>query len=153
MLNTQQLQNTTDTLDHYRAEFERSIQDAAGSPLADVRKSAMTWFLNKGFPARRDEEWRFTDIRPITDTSFTLAGFEQQNVTHAQIGAALFPELKANRLVFVNGRYAAHLSQLQELPCGCRHWQSGGRGAYTAGMGQEVSGAGAECEQSRPLPP
>jgi Fe-S cluster assembly protein SufD len=115
MVNTQ---NITDTISHYRAEFERSIQDAAGSPLADVRKSAMTWFVNKGFPARRDEEWRFTDIRPITDTQFTLAGFEQQNITESQVGAALFPELKANRLVFVNGRYAAHLSQVQELPPG-----------------------------------
>ena len=113
MVNTQ---NTNDTLGHYRAEFERSIQDAAGSPLAEVRKSAMAWFVNKGFPARRDEEWRFTDIRPITDTTFALAGFEQQNVAESQVGAALFPELKANRLVFVNGRYAAHLSRLQEMP-------------------------------------
>ena len=64
-------------MDTYRADFERSIQDAAGSPSADLRKSAMAAFLAKGFPGRRDEEWRFTDIRPILDTPFTLAGFEQ----------------------------------------------------------------------------
>ena len=39
-------------------------------------------------------------------------------ITDAQIGAALFPELKANRLVFVNGRYMPNLSSLQELPDG-----------------------------------
>lgn len=105
-------------INYYKTEFERSIQDAAGNPLADLRKAAMTRFLARGFPQRRDEEWRFTDIRPIVETSFALAGFEQQHVSAEQLGSALFPELKANRLVFVNGHYVAALSLLQELPEG-----------------------------------
>ena len=105
-------------MDAYRADFERSIQDAAGSPSAELRKTAMSAFLAKGFPNRRDEEWRFTDIRPIVETPFTLAGFEQQNVSMDALGTALFPELKASRLVFVNGRYAPGLSHVETLPEG-----------------------------------
>ena len=105
-------------MDAYRTDFERSIQDAAGSAGADLRKTAMSAFLAKGFPARRDEEWRFTDIRPITQTAFTLAGFEQQNVSADALGAALFPELKCSRLVFVNGHYTPALSHLESLPAG-----------------------------------
>lgn len=118
MSNIQMTTEVDSILNNYKSEFERSIQDAAGSPLADLRKAAMMRFLVKGFPKRYDEEWRFTDMRSIVETPFAIGGFEQQHLTAEQSGSALFPELKANRLVFVNGHYVPALSVLQELPEG-----------------------------------
>lgn len=118
----QDTEQTTPILDHYIEEFERSIQDAAGSPLVELRRAAMRRFLEIGFPHRRDEEWRFTDIRSITDLPYSLApyevGTERPAVDPASLGPAYFAELTGHRLVFVNGRFAPELSKIEELPAG-----------------------------------
>lgn len=118
----QDTEQTTPILDHYIEEFERSIQDAAGSPLVELRRAAMRRFLEIGFPHRRDEEWRFTDIRSITDLPYSLApyevGTERPAVDPASLGPAYFAELTGHRLVFVNGRFVPELSKIEELPAG-----------------------------------
>lgn len=108
----------TNPLIPYQADFDRSIQDAVGGPTAELRRTAMSRFLATGFPHRRDEEWRFTDIRPILGTPFTLAGFDQSQLPSSPLGATLFPELTGHRLVFVNGRFAPELSTIGDLPEG-----------------------------------
>ncbi len=113
----------TNSIDAFRADFERALQDATGSIpgwLRQHRQAAFNRFADLGFPTRRDEEWRYTDIRPIADTAFAVPEYAQQNVTAGQIGDLFFPTFKTNRLVFVNGRYSAELSQIQELPAGVR---------------------------------
>ena len=59
-------------------------------------------------PTTRDEEWRFTDISPLTRLSF------QPVRTESRLQAAdverFFLEEAATRLVFVDGVYAPQLS-------------------------------------------
>jgi Fe-S cluster assembly protein SufD len=105
----------------YRAEYERAAQDAAGlSPawLRSLRRVALARFAELGFPTRRDEEWRFTNIGPIADTAFQPAGFEYGRLDAAEVAPLLFADLPAHRLVFVNGRFAAELSDVRDLPVG-----------------------------------
>ncbi len=105
----------------YLNEFERAAQDAAGSApswLLPLRRSAMTRFVALGFPTRHDEEWRFTNIAPITETIFRPAGFEYSRLIEAEAASALFTELEAYRLVFVNGRFVPALSAVADLPDG-----------------------------------
>ena len=47
----------------------------AGGPrwLQDLRERGAT-FSSLGFPTVRDEEWRFTNVAPITGGDFQLAG-------------------------------------------------------------------------------
>jgi Fe-S cluster assembly protein SufD len=67
-------------------------------------------------PTTRDEEWRFTDITPLTKTGF-------QSVAKAalpgmsDISAFIVPEA-AIRLVFVDGVFAPGLSSTKGLPDG-----------------------------------
>jgi Fe-S cluster assembly protein SufD len=105
----------SDTLAPYRAAFERFADAPAtnggGQPwLVELRSEAMERFLALGFPTPRLEEWRFTDVSPITKASFGLP-----EATQAPWLEALHPHLIGDdvpRLVFVDGRFAPGLSRV-----------------------------------------
>ena len=67
-------------------------------------------------PTTRDEEWRFTDISPLTKVAFRPAAATPR-LALADIEGQLVPEA-ATRLVFVNGVYAPDLSVSTGLPEG-----------------------------------
>jgi len=80
-----------------------------------LKESAFARFQQLGFPARRDEEWRFTPITPIAETLFASYS---PTVSAEETALAPFATLGGNRLVFVNGNYAEELSQVDALPKG-----------------------------------
>jgi Fe-S cluster assembly protein SufD len=69
-------------------------------------------------PTTRDEEWRFTDITPLTKINFQPVAAASA-LTVSDIEAMLVPEAGL-RLVFVDGVFAPALSVLDGLPAGMR---------------------------------
>ncbi|MGH9196722.1 MAG: SufD family Fe-S cluster assembly protein, partial [Acidimicrobiia bacterium] len=60
-------------LDHFeRFQAARDGQEPAW--LSRIRTEAIARFGELGFPTTRQEEWRFTSVAPIAETSFDLAG-------------------------------------------------------------------------------
>ncbi|MBI3107757.1 MAG: Fe-S cluster assembly protein SufD [Candidatus Rokubacteria bacterium] len=88
--------------------------------LCDLRRAAIGRFAERGLPTRRDEEWKYTSIAPITATAFDFeADAIDDGVTEVTLAPfCLSPEW--SRLVFVNGRYSARLSTTGSLPRGAR---------------------------------
>jgi Fe-S cluster assembly protein SufD len=93
-------------------KFER-FEKEAGQPswLVPLRKAGISRFAEQGFPTINDEDWRFTNVAPITKLPFNPV-FEsgRDGINAKTIGALSFGQLPAHRLVFVNGIYAADLS-------------------------------------------
>jgi len=67
-------------------------------------------------PTTRDEEWRFTDISPLTKVNFRPAA-NAPRLAMADISGFVIPEAPA-RLVFVDGLLAPELSDHSGLPSG-----------------------------------
>ena len=67
-------------------------------------------------PTVRDEEWRFTDLAPLTRLRFRRAAAPVAVATEAV--AAFFAPEAAARLVFVDGAFAAEFSDLRGAPPG-----------------------------------
>ena len=67
-------------------------------------------------PTTRDEEWRFTDITPLTKVQFQPASAAPR-LAMADISGFIAPEASA-RLVFVDGVYVPALSASVGLPYG-----------------------------------
>ena len=109
-----------DAAQRYLAQFEIfAANGAAGSPawLREIREAAITRFAELGFPTTRQEEWRFTSVAPISETTFAPP------LGHGDAGLGLVgvqPLLGDGtaRLLFVNGQYVAELSSLAGLPAG-----------------------------------
>lgn len=98
---------------HWTELFAATAAARAGEPgwLEASRKSAIARFAELGFPTRRDEEWKYTNPAPIAKVAWRPAA--PAAITRAQLCAAGLPPAGGPRLVFVNGRFAAALSDLE----------------------------------------
>ena len=96
--------------------------DTPGVPawLRQLRKEAATSFGRLGFPSRKDEAWRHTNIDPILTTSFTLAPKAAEPVALDDAPGSMFLRLGGPRLVFVNGHFVETLSDTTQVPQGVR---------------------------------
>ena len=115
----------TQPIRSYIAAFERLEQGLNGtsdSAIHQVRRNAIQRFAEMGFPTTRQEEWKYTSVAAIAGRSFTMAEVYQpgglSGKEFERIERGLFGEPPDNRLVFVDGRHAADLSALGDLPAG-----------------------------------
>ena len=95
---------------NWLADFS-AMAPAAQPWMQTIREVAFARFNALGFPTRHDEEWRFTNVAPIARTNWVAA---------APATAALPEYATGIRLVFVNGRFEADLSDLADLPKGVK---------------------------------
>ncbi|MFQ5882504.1 MAG: Fe-S cluster assembly protein SufD [Candidatus Methylomirabilales bacterium] len=103
----------TQEKEHYLESFARFEKDTAGNGqgwLRPTRQAAIARFAELGFPTSRDEDWRFTNVAPIAQTSFKLAQDGRVELVPREIDQFAFPDFACTQLVFVNGRYAPALS-------------------------------------------
>ncbi len=83
--------------------------------IAARRQAGAARFEAMGFPNRRVEAWKYTDVRAIARGDFVLASDADFSPASA---AALTLPIEAHRLTFVDGVFSAALSQLEGLPKG-----------------------------------
>jgi len=96
---------------HYRAAFEAA---RAGHPGADAqRAAAFERFAALGFPAARDEAWKYTSLRRLESRRFPVRDL-------AANPAALPAPLADHRIAIVDGRRRSDLSTAGDLPSGLR---------------------------------
>jgi Fe-S cluster assembly protein SufD len=87
--------------------------ESNGFPFLNSLKKESFFYLNSvGFPTRKMEDWRFTNINPILDGNFVLApDTDSISLEKEQIKSLLIPDFDNNFLVFVNGLYQEDLSR------------------------------------------
>ena len=108
----------TTTLEKYQQLIESQKGRLPGSQLPWLqaqRNHAEQRFLQAGFPTRKSEAWRYTNVDTLLNNSFVPP--VQDKVLELGKTASLAHSQK-QRLVFVNGQYSEKLSQLQGLPKG-----------------------------------
>ena len=107
------------------SEAFRSFQDrvlGTSAPWVErLRESAFDRFDQLGFPTTHDEEWKYTNIAPLTRMNFEPMSGRQtaSDVPDAvQLESFVYKESRGSQLVFVNGVYRSDLSNLDALPAG-----------------------------------
>lgn len=55
----------------YAKDFQTFVGDATGE-WADLRRKAFDQFSASGFPTVRDENWKYTNVKPISETGFAI---------------------------------------------------------------------------------
>ncbi|WP_018126434.1 Fe-S cluster assembly protein SufD [Balneola vulgaris] len=83
--------------------------------IKSINERGLKALNNTAFPTRKDEEWRFVDLKSITKNQFVSL----ENANAAELGDIsdhYLPEAMQSRLVFVNGVYNAELSAVEGLP-------------------------------------
>ncbi len=94
------------------------LSGVEGTPawLADLRRNGITHFTELGFPTLKQEEWVFTNVKPILELSFIPA--TAPGSAKIEVDGFTFDGLAGPRLVFVDGHLSHAHSELPELPDG-----------------------------------
>jgi len=87
---------------HYRSAFDRLDKQAVLPWFAEERESAIRQLEETGFPTIRQENWKYTDVRPIIRRHFDLDVGAQPG--SEELAEVRFENLDCYELVFVNGR-------------------------------------------------
>ena len=98
----------------------KALDAPVGQPswLLPLRKGGMARFAELGFPTVQHEDWRFTNLAPLSKLPFRPAPMDGAGLNLSAIGQFNFTQIPGSRLVFVNGRFAKELSVIGALPDG-----------------------------------
>ena len=97
--------------------FEQSLNGEKSTAVHTLRRDAIRRFTQNGFPTTRQEEWRFTNISPITKIEFQpILHYELHGITRDDIQKYILDG--AVHAVFVNGMFSSELSDIGTLPQG-----------------------------------
>jgi Fe-S cluster assembly protein SufD len=112
--------NTDKVTGEILKQFEQTErQEGLPAWVFPFRKAGIARFAELGFPTIKDEDWRFTNVAPISKLPFRPASETSQAELSPEVLASFtLGSLPAHRLVFVNGLYAPALSKVNELPSG-----------------------------------
>ncbi|MEE8061542.1 MAG: Fe-S cluster assembly protein SufD [Gemmatimonadales bacterium] len=108
------------TIESYVQDFERHAANGGGQAawLMPIRRNAIDRFREAGFPDRKDEDWKFTNVAKLARTVLPRLAAPAEPPAVADLEDFLIGHRKWPRIVFVNGHYVEALSTLDELPSG-----------------------------------
>ncbi|MEG0696211.1 MAG: Fe-S cluster assembly protein SufD, partial [Algoriella sp.] len=75
-----------------------------------LRQEAIEIFNQKGFPTRKDEEWKYTNLAPLLKVDYKLFPEDEVAVEYKDIKKYLVHDIDSYLIVFVNGKYSSFLS-------------------------------------------
>ncbi len=84
--------------------------------LQELRNQAVARLQGLSLPSNKDEAWRFTDLGGLLKQEVQRVEVDATAIAPESLSDLAIPEAEQTRLVFVNGSYAPHLSNLEGLP-------------------------------------
>lgn len=105
---------STPALEQYLDAFAKHNANQKSPILESIQQKGMDEFRTLGFPTRRMENWKYTDVKPVASQSFNLEDKPVADINDETIANFRFQELDCYELVFINGHLRADRSILPE---------------------------------------
>ena len=89
-----------------KTDFEKLIKTSTFSESdAELKKSFLNKFILKGFPSKKSENWKFSDINQIIKKNIGELNFYNDYSSSNKIDTSIFIDgLDHNKIVFINGK-------------------------------------------------
>jgi Fe-S cluster assembly protein SufD len=101
--------------------FENNLNGQSTTPIHSVRKNAIDTFATLGFPTTKNEEWKYTNVLPISEINFhAIPSSESVVLKKDQIDKYRVANLDSYLLVFFNGHFISELSSIDAVPNGLK---------------------------------
>lgn len=108
------MNTTTYTYKEIFKEQERNLLGLENSFIHQHKLDAFDAFDKLGFPTRKSEEWKYTNVAAFTRASLNPLFFPSPHLQIKKKDFRYYDHIKANKVVFVNGSYQEHLSEILE---------------------------------------
>ena len=86
-------------------EFQKANQ--SGSELNNIRIKNLNIFKKKGFPSKREENWKYTDLKTILSNNLSTLEIPNNKRTSQYNSEWLLKDFKHNQIVLVNGDFVS----------------------------------------------
>jgi len=87
-----------------KSNFEKSLKEGNfSSSQKDIKEKNFNKFIEQGFPNKRIEDWKFSDLNQIISTNFENLDFSKKD-DQSSIDVDFIHEFEHNKIVFINGR-------------------------------------------------
>ena len=87
-------------------DFENIIKDFSLSQKdIEIKKFFLDNFINRGFPNKKEEDWKFSDLNQIIKKNIGELSFYNDYKSTNKVDTSIFVDgLEHNKIVFINGR-------------------------------------------------
>jgi len=86
-------------------EFQKANQ--SGSELNNIRIKNLNIFKKKGFPSKREENWKYTDLKTILSNNLNKLEIPKNNKTSQYNNGWLLKNFQHNQIILVNGDFVS----------------------------------------------
>lgn len=90
--------------------FENQVGIDIDSKVHDVRSKAFSNFEQQGFPTKRDEEWKYTNLNSLLKSNYNIFPKGEISLTYKDVKEYFINETDCYNLVFIDGKFSAFLS-------------------------------------------
>ena len=116
-MSTAQANNLANNLvENYQSAFPAQKGIDSLPWLSTHRQSAFDQFQESGFPTRRHENWKYTDVSAIIKTGYEIANAEHNIIENGELEAILYTQENSHEVVFINGQFSVEHSNIGSLP-------------------------------------
>ena len=87
-------------------DFDNTIKNLSLSQKdIEIKKFSLDNFINKGFPNRKEEDWKFSDLNQIINKNIGELSFYCEDKPTNKVDTSVFLDgLEHNKIVLINGR-------------------------------------------------
>jgi len=86
-------------------EFQKTNQ--SGNELNDIRIKNLNIFKKKGFPSKREENWKYTDLKTILSNNLNKLEIPNNKKTSQYNNEWLLKNFQHNQIILVNGDFVS----------------------------------------------
>ncbi|WP_339894580.1 Fe-S cluster assembly protein SufD [uncultured Algibacter sp.] len=77
----------------------------------DVRTDAIKVFEEKGFPSKKEEDWKYTSLNSILKEDYSVFPKQENALDYKDIKKYFIHDIDTYKIIFIDGKYSSHLSQ------------------------------------------
>lgn len=101
--------------------FENSLNGDRNTSFHKIRLKAFDYFNNVGFPSKKDEAWRYTNLKPLLKHDYKVNPKKNSDINLSDVKKFFLQGVDTYKLVFVDGIFNSWLSEIPSENCfvGC----------------------------------
>ena len=77
----------------------------------DVRSEAIKVFEEKGFPSKKEEDWKYTSLNSILKEDYSVFPKQENALEYKDVKKYFIHDIDTYKIIFIDGKYSSHLSQ------------------------------------------
>ncbi len=77
----------------------------------DIRSEAIKTFETKGFPNKKNEDWKYTSLNKVLKEDYSVFSKQENALEYSDVKKYFIHDIDSYKIIFIDGKYSSHLSE------------------------------------------